>query len=161
MDLMRSIDVAKSHVIQRVVFWPERWKEFNPPVSITWNWSSVPFEKTSSLSVPNDKHGLYSFVLCPGVASHPRNYFILYVGKADNMSLRERFRSYFQDMQRVKRPPISYLLMKYAGYLEFCFTPVEEKNDIEGGEQSLLTALMPPFNTTLPGKVSAIIRGLR
>jgi hypothetical protein len=158
---MRSIDLAKGHVIQRVIFWPERWKQFNPPASIAWNWRSVPFEKNSSSSVPNDKHGLYSFILCPRVASHPENHFVLYIGKADSMTLRERFRSYFQDMKRVKRPQISYVLTKYAGYLEFCFTPVDQRDDIEGGEQSLLTALIPPFNTSMPGEVSAIVRGLR
>ena len=97
----------------------------------------------------------------PGVASHPRNHFVIYIGKADNMTLRARFQSYFRDMQRVKRPAIAYVLTKYFGYLEFCFTAVSQVADIEPGEGSLLSALIPPFNTSFPAEVSEVIRGLR
>src|SRR6266542_7133257 len=104
-DFVQIVDTAKSHVIDRVMFWPERWRLFNPPPAITWNWKSVPFEKSSSSSVPNDQHGLYSFVLCPRIASHPKNHLLLYIGKADKMTLRDRFKSYFHEMRRIKRPP--------------------------------------------------------
>jgi hypothetical protein len=160
-DLVQAVDVAGAHVIRRAIFWPERWKAFNPPPSIAWNWQSVPFEKASAAAVPADEHGLYSFILCPGVASHPRNYFVLYVGKADNMTLRARFRSYFRDMKRVKRPALAFVLTKYFGHLEFCFVPVSQASDIDPGEESLLSALIPPFNTQFRGEISEIIRGLR
>jgi hypothetical protein len=160
-DLVQLIDVAKGHVINRVICWPDRWKLFTPPPGITWNWQSVPFDKSSSSAVPNDQHGLYSFILSPGVASHPRNHLVLYIGKADKMTLRERFHSYFRDMRRVSRPAITYVLTKYFGYLEFCFTPVAQSVDIDPGEGSLLSALIPPYNTDFPGEVSEVIRGLR
>ena len=160
-DLTQSIDAAKAHVISRVIFWPARWKKFSAPPGIRWGWRSVPFEQSSSLLVPDDKHGLYSFVLCPKVASHPKNHFILYVGKADRMTLRARFLSYFQEMAKVKRPTICYILNKYSGYLEFCFTPVQQRNEIERGEDCLLSAILPPFNTDFPAEVSETIRGLR
>jgi hypothetical protein len=159
-DFIQSVDLAKSHLIQRVIFWPERWKRFNPPAGITWQWKSVPFEKSSSSSVPKDQHGLYTFVLCPQIASHPKNHFILYIGKADKMTLRDRFRSYFDDMRRIKRPAICYVLNKYVGYLEFCFTPVQQPSEIEQGEESLLSALLPPYNAEFPAEVSQVIRGL-
>jgi len=160
-DFVQAVDVAAGHIIRRAMFWPERWKAFSPPPTITWKWQSVPFVKTSASSVPKNEHGLYSFVLCPGVASHPRNHFVLYVGKADNMTLRARFQSYFRDMKRVKRPAISFVLTKYFGYLEFCFTPVPQASDIDPGEESLLSALIPPYNTQFRGEISEVIRGLR
>jgi hypothetical protein len=160
-DLVEAIDDAKSHVMQRVIFWKQRWTDFAPPAGIVWNWTSVPFAPASANVVPNNQHGLYTFVLCPGVAAHPKNQFVLYVGKAEQTTLRERFQHYFQEMKKVKRPHICYALNKYEGNLEFCFTPVAAQNDIEPGEDALLVALMPPFNEKFPASVSQIIGGLK
>jgi hypothetical protein len=77
------------------------------------------------------------------------------------MTLGARFKSYFADMKRVKRPQICYALNMWDGYLEFCFTPVKHQHDIELAENRLLDALLPPFNTQFSGKVSKVIRGLR
>lgn len=160
-DLVEAVDEAKAHIFKRVIFWRKRWEEFNPPAGITWNWNSVPFAKASARSVPNHQHGLYTFVLCPKVAAHPKNQFVLYVGKADKTSLRQRFQHYFQEMRKVKRAHICYVLNKYSSYLEFCFTTVANQSDIEPGEDALLVALMPPFNEDFPASVSQIITGLR
>ena len=160
-DLVNAVDDAKSQVLQRVIFWKKRWGEFQPPVGIVWNWTSVPFDTAATNGVPNNQHGLYTFVLCPKVASHPKNYFVLYVGKADKTTLRERFQHYFQEKKKVKRPHICYALNKYEGNLEFCYTTVANQNDIEPGEDALLVALMPPFNERFPASVSQIIGGLK
>lgn len=121
----------------------------------------MPFDKASASQVPNDGHGVYSFVLSPNVGAHPKNYFVLYVGKADKMTLRARFNSYFADMKRVKRPQICYALNMWEGYLEFCFTTIKFPQDIEVAENRLLDALLPPFNAQFSARVSKIIRGLR
>jgi hypothetical protein len=160
-DLVDAVDDAKSQVMQRVIFWKKRWGEFQPPAGIVWNWTSVPFDTSAASNVPNDQHGLYTFVLCPRVASHPKNQFVLYVGKADRTTLRQRFHHYFQEMKKVKRPHICYALNKYKGNLEFCYTTVATQNDIEPGEDALLVALMPPFNEDFPASVSQIIGGLK
>jgi hypothetical protein len=160
-DLIVAIDEAKAYIFQRAIYWPKRWQEFSTPKSITWKWQSVPFHKSSYKCIPDNKHGLYSFVLCPNVAQHPKNHFILYIGKADKMTLRQRFKSYLQEMQRIKRPAIFYTLNRYSGYLEFCFTPAKDPKDIATAERSLLSALIPPLNTDFPASVSKIIRGLR
>jgi hypothetical protein len=160
-DLVDAVDDAKSHLMQRVIFWKKRWGEFQPPAGIMWNWTSVPFDTAAALGVPNDQHGLYTFILCPKVASHPKNHFVLYVGKADKTTLRERFQHYFQEKKKVKRPHICYALNKYEDNLEFCYTTVANQNDIEPGEDALLVALMPPFNEKFPASVSQIIGGLK
>lgn len=160
-DLIDEIDEAKTCLMQRVIFWPRRWQGFHPPAGIRWDWKSVPFDENASAQVPNDEHGLYTFVLSPKVADHPMNHFILYIGKADKMTLRQRFMSYFQEMRKIKRPPICYVLNKYSGYIHFCFTKVINENEIESGEDSLLAALMPPCNSDFPAEVSQIIRGIR
>jgi hypothetical protein len=158
--LVDAVDDAKAQIIQRVIFWKNRWGQFQPPTGIVWNWTSVSFDRTAASSIPNNAHGLYTFVLCPRVASHPKNQFVLYVGKAEKTTLRERFQHYFQEMQRVKRPHICYALSKYQGHLEFCYTTVASQSDIEPGEDALLIALMPPFNKEFPASVSQIIAGL-
>jgi hypothetical protein len=160
-DLVDAIDDAKSQVMQRVIFWKKRWGQFQPPSGIVWNWTSVPFDTTAASSVPNTKHGLYTFILCPRVAAHPKNQFVLYVGKADKTTLRERFHHYFQEMKKVKRAHICYALNKFEGNLEFCYTTVTSQNDIEPGEDALLVALMPPYNEKFPASVSQIIQGLK
>lgn len=160
-ELVESVDEAKKHVIQRVIFWPSRWEEFSPPKGITWEWNSVPFTKSSAISVPIKKYGLYTFILCPKIAAHPKNHFVLYVGKAEKVSLRKRFQHYLQEMKKIKRPHICYALNKYNSYLEFCFITVSNQEDIGPGEDALLTALMPPFNEQFPASVRQVIRGLR
>jgi hypothetical protein len=159
--LLGAIDEAKTHVIGRVIFWTRRWTEFRPPVGITWNWNAVPFDRKSASQVPDNEHGLYTFILCPNVASHPKNHFVLYVGKADKTTLRQRFQNYFQEKNKVKRPHICHALNKYDGHLEFCFTTVASQADIQAGEDALLIALMPPYNDEFPATVSQIISGLR
>lgn len=160
-DLVEAVDDAKSNIIQRAIFWKQRWAEFTPPAGIVWNWISVPFENASAKDVPNKKHGLYTFVLCPNVATHPKHHLVLYVGKAHKTTLRQRFQHYFQEMKKVKRPHICYVLNKYDTYLEFCYTVVADNNDIEPGEEALLVALMPPFNDAFPASVAQIVGGLK
>jgi hypothetical protein len=160
-DLVDAINEAKVHVFNRAIFWPRRWQEFNPPTGINWKWKSVPFVESAAAKVPNDEHGIYSFVLCPNIAKHPKNHFVLYVGKADKMTLRQRFKSYFHEMKKIKRPAICYHLNQYEGYLEFCFTPVTNQQEIEPGEDALLLALLPPCNSDFPAEVSQVIKGIR
>src|SRR5262245_37662718 len=105
-DLLGAVDDAKSHIIQRAIYWKKRWQEFVSPAFIAWNWVSVPFSNASANAVPNKQHGLFSFVLCPNIAAHPKNHVVLYVGKADKTTLRQRFRHYLQEMKKVKRPHI-------------------------------------------------------
>lgn len=160
-ELIQDVDEAKKHIFQRVIFWRSRWEEFSPPAGIAWRWKSVPFTKSSAKYIPDRKHGLYTFVLCPKVAAHPKNHFVLYVGKADRTSLRQRFQQYLQEMKKLKRAQICYALNKYDGYLEFCFTTVRQQGDIAPGEDALISALWPPLNHQYPASVSHIIHGLK
>jgi hypothetical protein len=160
-DLVDAFDDAKAQIVDKVIFWKRRWGEFQPPTGISWNWISVPFDTSAVSSVPNNQHGLYTFVLCPRVASHPKNHFILYVGKAQKSTLRARFQHYFQEMKKVKRPHICIALNKYKGHLEFCYTTISNQQDIPLGEDALLVALMPPFNEDYPASVSQIMAALR
>lgn len=160
-ELVESVDEAKKHIVPRVIFWRRRWEEFSPPPGIEWKWQSVPFAKRSAKKVPDKEHGLYTFVLCPKVAAHPKNHLVLYVGKAERTSLRKRFQHYLQEMKKVKRAHVCYALNKYNSYLEFCFITVQNQEDIGPGEDALLTALMPPYNEQFPASVNQIISGLR
>lgn len=160
-ELVDAIDEAKTFLVPRVLFWPKRWQAFAPPKDVAWRWRSVPFAQSSSPRVPANEHGLYTFVLCPSVADHPKNHLVLYVGKAEKMTLRGRFKSYFAEMRKVKRSHICYALNKYSGHLEFCFVPVSNRTEIGNGEDALLCALLPPYNDEFPAEVREIIKGLR
>ena len=160
-ELIDEVDDAKKHLINRTVFWPEKWKSLKVSKQIKWAWRSVRFDSSEAKKVPNDKHGIYTFVLCPDVAEHPMNHFVLYVGKAQKTTLRQRFQHYFQEMKKVKRAHICYALNKYDGYLQFCFTPIEMQTSVGDLEEMLLEALIPPFNEEFPATVSQVIKCLR
>ena len=157
-DFDQQVDAMKAHVIQPIVMWPKLWSEFTTPAAHVWNWDSVPFQRDYSDSVPNDRHGIYTFAIAPGVAQHPLLYLVTYVGKADRMTLRARFLSYFNEKHSLKRPHIGRFLRHYEGFIMFSFCCVEESSTIPEIEDELINALLPPLCKELPAKVSAIRR---
>jgi len=157
-DLVRAIEREKA---ERTMFnlSSRNWRAFVQPAFIP-RWSIVPFRKAATKSIPPAIHGIYTFVIDPGVCSHPKSSFIAYVGKADRMTIRARFQSYLRDKKKLKRPQITYLLNKYARHLEFCFFAVPQAHPIGIIEDALIAALDPPFNRDQPAEVSLIRRGL-
>lgn len=156
-----EVDDAKKYVITPpILFWPAKWRAFSVP-GVTWQWKSVPFRTSSIANVPDASHGVYSFSISPLVADHPYNSFLIYIGKADAMSLRARFKSYFIEAENAKRPSIGYMFKKYKDNLFFCYVEISNSALISKAEDSLLSALIPICNHRLPAEVSRVIRGIR
>ncbi len=113
-------------------------------------WSSTPF---SNLSVIPDETGVYSFVAHAGVADHPACNYLLYVGKAQKQTLKTRVSQY----RRVNnRNSITLMLENWRDKLHVYFAPVANRALITDIENELLKALIPPFNTALPGNLGAV-----
>lgn len=157
-DLCYKIDSLRRYEIQPVIFCPDLWKDFKPPKGVVWKWEQVPFEQESVRLVPDNNHGIYSFVISPNIANHPLNYFLLYIGKAEKMTLRARFRSYFNEIRKMKRIPLCQWLNHYQGYLYFCFCRIHDNNLINDVEQSLTHALLPPGNKQYEGELNKIMK---
>jgi hypothetical protein len=157
-DLIRKIDKEKIYHTGFTLS-PPNWKGYQgPPVATVWN--TIPFKRAAAQQITATDHGVYSFVIDPRVLSHPKNSFVAYVGKADRLTIKKRFESYFREKATIKRPAITVLLNRYSKYLEFCFLPITNGTLIPAVEDALIIALDPPFNRQYPAQVSKIRRGL-
>ena len=93
--------------------------------------------------------------LPPGVAEHPLLYLVTYVGKADRMTLRARFLSYFSEKRKIDRPHVGRFLRQYDGFIMFSYCPVADVSKINEIENQLNAALIPPLCRDYPDEVSA------
>ncbi len=68
-------------------------------------WSGVSFSLENVKSIPAGR-GVYAFAVEFDRSGLPPHGYIMYIGKAGdgNHSLRKRFKDYFQDQKRPKRP---------------------------------------------------------
>ncbi|MDK3155762.1 hypothetical protein QPK87_04100 [Kamptonema cortianum] len=130
---------------------PPYWERHDPNPNISWTWNTVPFKEECRNDVPDDKHGIYSFVVRTGLVEHPHFTILLYVGKADRMSFRQEFSRYFSEMKSFKRMPFSRWLYQCRNYLYFCFCSIDDASLIDTEERKLNNALLPPGNERFDG----------
>lgn len=142
----------KNYRVERLVLSPEHWQTFPAPVSLTWRVAK--FKQSNARRVPNDKKGVYSFVVKPNIFNHPACACLMYVGKAEDQSLRQRFKQYFaHKVDTTRRPHISKMLLSWPNNLWFYFATVNDSTKIDDTEQALLNAFIPPFNRRYRGIV--------
>jgi hypothetical protein len=143
-----------------MVLSPFQWGACSLPVSLSWE--AVKFTRDNATSIPKT-HGVYTFLVQPGIANHPCCSYLLYVGETESQTFRRRYRQYLREWRagdQSKRPHVTDMLEKWAGYLWFCFATVRKRNLIEDVENALLTAYLPPSNKDFPAKVSRELRKL-
>jgi hypothetical protein len=114
----------------------------------------VPFDKANQVHVPNDKGGVYTFVVKPDIANHPSCSYLLYVGKTQRQTLRKRFLQYFSERDRNKgRPLIQKMLTLWKDHIWFCFAPIDDRGIIHNVEEALIGAYVPPMNNEFPADI--------
>jgi hypothetical protein len=92
-------------------------------------WDSVPYDKAQAKQVPDNKNGVYAFVVYFRLAGHEFGYF-LYVGKAERQSLLARFRQYFRERRDPKgRVLVREMLDRWADYQEFRYNSLPAATD--------------------------------
>ena len=91
-DLIEQQDLLKAHQ-WTFSLWPQQWEAYN--LHYLFNWEIHPFNKDQIRRIPREP-GIYSFVIQPGVASHPHCSYIMYVGKTC-LTLHSRFRRYLRE----------------------------------------------------------------
>lgn len=151
-DLTTNIE-ARGHR-QNILLWPKLWKEWNPPVKLTWQ--GKPFLPRSKNAIPN-KPGVYAFVVQPGFPVGLSISVLMYIGMSDR-PLRERFQEYLREKNNpTGRPAINTLLRMYDGYVHFYCASVEKPTKPKEIEDHLLETLVPPMNKQYPAKINKIV----
>ena len=116
------------------------------------DWDSISYGEEELDRVPNDKRGIYAFVVCHENDVLPTHGYVLYIGIAgrdSNRSLRERYRDYLNDRKVIKREGIARMIGHWHQVLRFYFAPIEDdisSEDLKQLEQQLNSAFMPPFS---------------
>jgi len=154
--IAKTLSLKKYH-IDRLVLSPERWATYANRTPLSW--MIVRFNEQQQNLVPDDKGGVYSFIVKPGIANHPECAFLLYVGMAQKQSLRKRFKQYFQERNARKgRPKIRKMLNTWDHHLWFCYATIEDKCRIHDVEQSLIGAYLPPYNDQFPAEIREALK---
>lgn len=154
-----NFTMADFHV-KRMLLYPTQWKKYKSPLKKTLSWTVLPFGEVSRSNVPNDRGGVYSFIVCPGIEQHPLCSYLLYVGKAINF--RDRYNSYLKNFKkeaiRTEQPHVTVMLQKWEEYLFYCYAPIEETALIEETESRLIQAYLPPTNKQIDGDIGIEVR---
>ncbi len=154
LDLIRETDEAATFRVP-FLLWPKPWTEFTDTTPLEWR--RVKFGENTLDEVPSDAHGVYSFVVEPGIALHPACAFLLYVGMTDR-PLRVRYQEYLREPAKKKpRPRIVRMLRKWPDHLYFYYSKVPPGVVVRDLESALIAGLMPPANTELPARVRDIV----
>lgn len=151
-----ALDI-KDYRVLRFILYPPHWTAY--PNKPTLSWKRERFNKASINLIPDDKHGVYSFVAESQVANHPAASYLLYVGKAKDTSFRGRYRKYLRATTDWKdRPHIAEMVGKWTDHLWFYYAEVDDVTLIDDLEAELIIAFMPPQNRAFPAKITHIVR---
>ena len=129
---------------------------------LTWN--SIPYGENESGKIPDDKRGIYAFVVCHTNDVLPTHGYIMYIGIAgrdSERSLSARYKDYLNERKVMKRATIARMIGTWHNVLRFFFAPVDDDvspNDLKTLERQLNTALLPPFSK---GDLEASIKAKR
>lgn len=155
-------DEFRSFQVGNMILNPNLWARY--PDRLPLNWNSVKFHSSQLENVPNDEHGVYSFVVIPEIANHIACAYLLYVGKTDR-SFHERYWEYLYGQRTGKNiGPHKYeMLIKWRDHLWFCYAPIltTAVTQIKQIEDDLLVAYLPPYNKQFPASVRGPMGVLR
>ena len=114
-------------------------------------WRRVQFGSPTIHDIPDDRRGVYAFVISHEWDSLPAHGYIMYIGIAgtggSGRSLRQRYFDYLNQSKVVRRPKIVRMISLWHRMLYFHFASVDDTvSDAELRliESRLNTALLPP-----------------
>lgn len=155
-DFLQESDSLQKYEVKRLILSPDRWGKYVDITALTW--TMVKFDKGQKLVIPNNKKGVYSFLVQPGIANHPACSHLLYIGMTDKQSLRQRFMQYIYEKNKPKgRPLIQKMLVRWEKHLWFCYAPIDDISQISLIEDELLKAFIPPMNKDFPAEIRQAI----
>lgn len=140
----------KEHIREFLLF-PEHWEDTANHIEVKLVWNELKFEAAQLNNVPNDKRGIYCFVVKPVFAHFFETRYLLYVGKT-NRSFRIRYKDYLNDAAGIGKPrtKVYKMLKLWKDYLHFYYAHVPNGNHISSCEVKLLNTFVPKVNTDIP-----------
>jgi hypothetical protein len=156
------VGLLKHYNIKKFILCPEHWIGYK---NSRLKWKKVKFNSRGVKKLPDDKQGLYSFLVQPNVAGHPAISYLLYIGETTKQTLKGRCSDYLPEAKSKKaRVPIRSMIRKWPDHLWLYFAVVDDVSQIKKLEEDLLKAYMPPFNqkfTAEVGKAGKLERVLK
>ena len=131
----------------------DKWKTIDSEIKqlVSGQWEFIKFLNDDCTGinkdidkVPNDKGGIYVFMLKPEIIPKLHSY-IMYIGRVrrkNGFSLQRRCKEYLSD-NRVK---IAYM----RELLYFYYYPLDDDELIERVERELIRVIVPPCNSQIP-----------
>ncbi|MBT3039175.1 MAG: hypothetical protein KME37_09575 [Candidatus Thiodiazotropha sp. (ex Codakia orbicularis)] len=113
-------------------------------------WDSIPYGDSEIDKVPNDRRGIYAFVIFQENKVFPPHGYVLYIGIAGRNSdrpLRQRYKDYLNSKKVRKRAKIARMIGLWNEVLKFYFAPIDNNvstDDLQILEKQLNSALLPP-----------------
>lgn len=135
----------------------DKWETCDPNVKqiVSGPWKNIKFLNMDGTGinedidkVPNDKGGVYLFVLKPNIIPNIHIY-LMYIGRARkqrNFSLQKRCRSYLWD----NRVNIAYMREMWGKELYFYYLELDDDDIIKKVERELIRVIIPPCNSAIP-----------
>lgn len=155
--IRQSAEIGLFHV-NRMILSPRQWEGCRLPVVLKWN--ALKFRPENKPRVPDDFGGVYSFVVQPRIANHPKCSYLLYVGQTEKRNFRRRYEEYLRDRnpERSRRPHVTDMLLKWDGYLWFCYARIDQRELITQIEDALIEAYLPPTNKSFPARIRKAVK---
>lgn len=113
-------------------------------------WKSIGFGKQEIDKVPDDREGVYAFVISDPRVFLPPHGYIMYIGLSGRdsfRSLHDRYSDYFKQSELKRRPRINRMIVQWHSLLRFHFAPVASdlpRAELKALEKRLITAFLPP-----------------
>lgn len=150
-----SIKDSKWPFIINPVFWDNIDLEIREKINVEWkevkfyNDDGDPTEDINT--IPNDKGGIYVFVLKPNIIPDA-HFYIMYIGRAKktiNQNLRKRCKEYYSE----DRPKVFRLIRYWRKYIYIRYLPLDDNDTIDRIEAELINTILPPCNDKIPNKM--------
>lgn len=145
--------------IRKFLLYPKYWDDIKNHYAYKLKWKSVKFKKGNERYLP-EKKGLYCFVVEPVFPNFINTKYFFYVGQTTR-TLRKRFVEYINDQEGKgkPRPKVYEMLKLYKNHIQFHYTILTSKTQIDEIEQKIINTFVPPINTEIP--VAKIKKELR
>lgn len=115
-------------------------------------WNSIKFDDPTQVhNIPDDKRGVYAFVVAADSRFLPTHGYIMYIGIAgrrSQRSLRARYKDYLDTNKVLDRPNVMGMVATWHDVLRFFFAPVDNQMtsaQLESLERTLNSVWMPPY----------------
>lgn len=137
----------------KFLLWERQFRSYG--LDLELNWRSIRALRDNASALPQSQ-GVYAFVVKPSVANLHWAGYILYVGKTEDQTFRERFPQYFAEQKREKPRLWVRRMFKFWPNCLYYYFAETAANDADRAEEELLKALVPPNNERFPGRLAVI-----